>query len=157
MKPTVYMMLGLPGSGKTTFSRELERKLHVSRLSLDEEYARFGGDLTSRHWDKESDAMAKAHINARLEALVDQGESAILDFCPWKEGERTAYRQYLESLGAVSYVYYFDVPHETLLKRLAARNIANAGDTHVVTPEMLENFIKRFDPPSHETHERINS
>ena len=40
-------MLGLPGSGKTTFSKKLQTELELERFSVDEEYSRLGGDLFS--------------------------------------------------------------------------------------------------------------
>jgi predicted kinase len=157
MKPTVYLMLGLPGSGKTTFSKELAQTMQLPRFSLDEEYARLGGDLTSHHWNMEIEATANEHIKTRIKELIQENKSAILDFCPWRREERIAYRQFIESYGAISHVYYFDVPLDELGRRLAARNNNSLSDTHIVTPDMLEAFTLRFDPPMNETFERVDT
>ena len=42
-KPTVCMMLGLPGSRKTTFSKQLQVRLGVRRFAVDEEYSNIAG------------------------------------------------------------------------------------------------------------------
>jgi predicted kinase len=157
MKPTVYMMLGLPGSGKTTFSKKLAQTMQLPRFSLDEEYARLGGDLTSHHWNTEIEAAANEHIKSHIKESIRRNKSAILDFCPWKREERVAYRQLIESYGALSHVYYFDVSLDELSRRLVARNNNSSSNTHIVTPDMLEAFTLRFDPPLNEAFERVDA
>jgi predicted kinase len=155
MKPTVYLMLGLPGSGKTTSSKKLHQKLNIPRLSLDEEYSKLGGDLASPKWNKEIEAKANEIIKSRMKEVVGRGESVILDFCPWRKEERERYREYIKSIGAVDYVYYLNVPIKELKQRLEVRNSNPSNDTHVVTPDMLDAFTARFDPPHEENFELV--
>jgi predicted kinase len=155
MKPTVYLMLGLPGSGKTTLSKKLHQKLNIPRLSLDEEYSKLGGDLASPKWNKEIEAKANEIIKSRMKEVVGRGESVILDFCPWRKEERERYREYIKSIGAVDYVYYLNVPIKELKQRLEVRNSNPSNDTHVVTPDMLDAFTARFDPPHEENFELV--
>jgi predicted kinase len=157
MKPTVYLMLGLPGSGKTTFSHELQQELNIPRLSLDEEYAKLGGDLTSTKWNTNIEAEANETIKYQLKENVERGESVILDFCPWKREDRRKYREYIESIGAVSYLYYLEVPHDELKRRLEVRNSDSSRDTHFVTSDMLDAFVARFDPPHSEDYELVKA
>lgn len=155
MKPTVYLMLGLPGSGKTTFSKKLQQELNIPRLSLDEEYSKLGGDLASPKWDKEIEVKANEIIKSQMKERVGCAESVILDFCPWRKEERDKYREYINFIGAVDYVYYLNVPIEELKQRLEVRNSNSSNDTHVVTPDMLDAFTARFDPPHEENFELI--
>jgi predicted kinase len=148
-------MLGLPGAGKTTYSKQLADTLHLTRLSLDEEYANLGGDLNSHRWDELISSQANAHIKTRLSELVGMSQSAVLDFCPWKREERAQYITFLESLGADVQMYYFDIPLAELNRRLTTRNNNSTNKAHHVTPEMLAAFAKRFDPPTVEHHQRI--
>lgn len=157
MKPTVYLMLGLPGSGKTTFSRKLQQDLDIPRLSLDEEYSKIGGDLASPKWDMNIEAEADEKIKHQVKEIIERGESVILDFCPWKKEDRHKYREYIQYIGAVDHVYYFDVPNDELRRRLEVRNGISSNDAHIVTADMLEAFTTRFDPPYGEDFELVIS
>lgn len=155
MKPTVYMMLGLPGSGKTTYSKQLKSMLSIPRLSLDEEYSKLGGDLHSHKWNEQIADKASMLIKSRIKKLIESNESVILDFCPWKKGERSQYRDFVESIGANCHIYYFDTSITELNQRLLTRNGSLDTDIHIVTPDMMAAFIKRFDPPADEQYELV--
>lgn len=150
-------MLGLPGSGKTTFSRQLETEQGITKFSLDAEYSRLGGDLTSHKWSDKIADEASDFIKLRVRDLVSQNKSVILDFCPWKKGERAQYRKFIESIGADCHVYYFDLPIDELKQRLSKRNSARSGNGHIITPDMLDAFTARFDPPTDEPYEAVRS
>jgi predicted kinase len=70
---TLHLMVGLPGSGKTTLARKLETEYSALRLTLDEWHVRlFGSDV---HDD--SDDSDFARHNARHEAVESLlGEAA---------------------------------------------------------------------------------
>lgn len=155
MKPIVYLMLGLPGSGKTTFSKELQQELNIPRLSLDEEYSKLGGDLTSTKWNTNIEAEANETIKHQIKEIVERGESVILDFCPWRKEDRHKYQEYITAAGANSHVYYLDIPIEQLKQRLELRNNNLSKNTHIVTADMLDAFTARFDPPYDEDFELV--
>jgi predicted kinase len=47
IRPTLYVMVGLPGAGKTTYARHLEAEKQVLRLTPDEwMIPLFGRELT---------------------------------------------------------------------------------------------------------------
>lgn len=155
-EPIVYMMLGLPGSGKTTFSKSLQGELKLKRLAIDEEYSKLGGNLKDPHWNKKIAEEAGTLIKQQTKDLVSNGESVILDLCPWVKDKRSEYRRYIESIGARCHIYYFKVDKSELLKRLAIRNDSGL-DFYVISPEMLNDFIEEFDEPLNEEVEEIDS
>lgn len=148
------MMLGVPGSGKTTFSKQLQSQLGLPRFSLDEEYSKLGGDHTNHRWDVELAARARKDIWRQTEALVAGGQSVILDLCPWIKEKRDECRRFVHSIGANCHIYYFEVDKEELLRRLDKRN-KSGEDYHIVTPEMLDAFLTEFDTPLDEDVELI--
>jgi len=154
MKQTVYMMLGITGSGKTTFAHELSAELGIEVLSLDQEYSHLGGNLKSHEWNEEAAFKAGEQVKDKLGESIEKGQSVILDFCPWNKEGRNSYRDLVTSLGAACHIYYFDIPKQTLLKRLTGRN-ASANNEQVVTESMLDNFFERFEPPINEDVELI--
>jgi predicted kinase len=156
MKPTVYMMLGIPGSGKTTFSKQLQAELGLPRFAIDEEYARLGGDHHNHRWNEELAERADALIRQQTKKLVSDGQSVILDLCPWIKARRDEYRHFIEGIGANCHIYYFEVEKEELLRRLKKRN-QSGEDYHIVSAEMLDDFIANFDTPVNEEVERVRS
>lgn len=143
------MMLGLPGSGKTTFSKRLQFELDIPRLSIDEEYSKLGGKLHDSSWDKDLSALAGSNIREQTKRLVTNGDSVILDLCPWIKVKRDEYRLFVESIGANCHIYYFDIEKEELLRRLTDRN-QSGEDHYIVQPKALDEFFQEFDEPINE-------
>ena len=142
-------MLGVPGSGKTTFSKQLQAQLNVPRFAIDEEYSKLGGDLADHRWNKDLAAQAGEDIRQQTRELAAEGRSVILDLCPWVKERRDEYRQFIDSIGANCHIYYFEVDKEELLRRLDKRN-RSGEDYHIVSPEMLDAFIEELDKPTEE-------
>lgn len=147
-------MLGVPGSGKTTFSKQLQTQLNVPRFAIDEEYSKLGGDLANHRWNMDLAAQAGEDIRRKTRNNIVEGRSVILDLCPWVKESRDEYRQFIDSIGANCHIYYFEVDKGELLRRLDKRN-RSGEDYHIVTPEMLDAFIEEFDMPIDEDVELV--
>ena len=139
-------MLGLTGSGKSTYSKKLAEQLSIRRFDFDLEYAKFGGNLEDHRWDESIALNTYELMTQWMQECIKQNESVILDYCPWSKDERSKYRQLIESLGATCRIYYFDVEPNEIWKRLNKRNISE-NDSQYVTREMLDDFVLRFDAP----------
>jgi predicted kinase len=154
--PVAYMMLGLPGSGKTTFSKKLADDLGLSRFSLDEEYFGLVGNTQQVQRDFEVEADVSRRIQDRVKELLVDSQSVVLDFCPWKFAVRQEYYDFITTHGGRCKVYYFDVPKPELLRRLTLRNESTDATNQFMTPQMLEDFITdRFDVPKPDEHVEV--
>lgn len=88
MTATLYLTVGLPGSGKTTRARAVEERSGAIRLTPDEWLiGLFGG----REPAGARDALEGRFITL-AERLLAQGQSVILDFGLWSADERWALR-----------------------------------------------------------------
>ena len=131
---TLYLMVGLPGSGKTTLAKQLEAGRRALRLSPDEWMWRIVGDGY--------DAARREAVHAVQWEIAQRaltlGLDVILEFGFFRRAERDLYRAGARTLGAEVRVCFMDVPREELLRRLALRNADLPPDTFDVTPEHLD-------------------
>lgn len=154
MKAVTYLLCGLPGSGKTTYAKELE-KTGALRLTLDEElFKRFGRDFVSGYDDKEQ--QTKAELTKLWYKNVVSGRATILDFGFWKRQERTTYKQLAETYGSEWKLIFFSVDYNELRARLHSRNETNIESNHYISEALLDDFINCFEAPVGEGEEQVS-
>ncbi len=147
---TLYLMVGLPCSGKTTLARQLERTYSALRLTPDEWHTRlFGQDLDDKDHDVRHDTVEALQWNV-AERVLTLGVDVILDFGFWAREQRDEMRRRAAALGADFRIHYAEASEETLLARLAARNAALPPATFALPEAMLKSWIPMFEPPTPE-------
>ncbi|WP_249351894.1 AAA family ATPase [Nocardiopsis akebiae] len=156
--PVVFLLVGLTGSGKTTYARTVLEPRGVVRLSVDEEvhrrHGRYGVDYPE--WEYfERQAPVVEWVRERLVSLVAEGRDVVVDHGLWRCAERAEWKKLVESAGARWRLLYFPVEQEELLRRLSERNRRQDANALTVTPEALADFVARFDPPEGEGEEVI--
>ena len=145
---TLFLMCGLPGSGKTTLARRLERERHALRLTPDEWIVKlFGTGLTLPTLDWCRDPVEAVQWGVAERAL-SLGINVILDFGFWSRSERDGFRSRAAALGAGVEVHFLDVPRPVLSARLAARNADLPPYTFRVTDAQLDTWWSLFEPPT---------
>jgi predicted kinase len=156
---TAVLLVGLTGSGKTTYARELEAAGMV-RLCVDEEvharHGRYGVDYPEHEY-REREAPVVAEVRRRLAELVAAGRSVVLDYGLWTRAERDEWKRLVEAAGGRWRLIHLDVPREVLLRRLAERNRRSDANALTVTESALDDFIARFEPPSGEGEEVVRT
>jgi predicted kinase len=153
----LHLMVGLPGSGKTTLARKLEVEYSALRLTVDEWHTRlFGSDV---HDDSdEADWSSHNARHAAIEALLWEtatrvlvlGVDVILDFGFWTRSERDAFRAKADALGAGFRIHFADISEELLLERIKARNAQLPPGTFHIPEAKFKEWVHLFEPPSPE-------
>ena len=121
--PVVYLLSGLPGSGKTTYARNLEAH-GVVRVSVDDAmlaaHGRLGVDYPAEeHLVRLAPVVESART--RLVDEVESGRSVVLDHGLGQRSERDAFKQLVVSLGATWQLIHFAVDLDVLRRRCAER------------------------------------
>ncbi|MCS0634328.1 ATP-binding protein [Streptomyces sp. LP05-1] len=147
--PLAVLLAGLTGSGKTTVAQALAGH-GFTRLSVDEEvhrlHGRYGVDYPE-HTYFERERPVVETVRHRFVSEIEAGNDVVLDHGLWRRTERDAWRQAAREAGGHPLVVYLPTDRTELLRRLTQRNQREDANALMVTPEALDDFFARFDPP----------
>jgi predicted kinase len=148
--PTLFLLCGLPGVGKTTLAKRLEQAHYALRLTPDEwitallkhpadseELERLRDPVEALQWDV-------------AERALSLGVSVILDWGFWSRAERDAYRTRAGALGARVEIHALTIERDELLARLARRNAYLPPGAFAVTEAQLNEWWELYEPPTAE-------
>ena len=145
----VVMMCGVSGSGKTFFSRMLERQ-GFARLSADRlVWERYGHEFTTMPFPVQKKIFqdVAGRIIDMMCGLLSDGHKVVIDATMCKRVKRDAVVRACEPYGVRPLIVYLDAPFGVLRERLARRKGIGADD-QVVDEERLRAFHANFVPPS---------
>ena len=143
-RPTLFLTVGLPGTGKTTGARLIEAEHDALRLTKDEWMkALFGPENP----ESASDVIEGRLIQIGLRAL-ELGINVVLDFGLWSRDERSALRQAAADAGASVVMRYFDLAPDQQRNRLHQRLAEAPHETWPISDDELAEFAAKFEIPS---------
>lgn len=138
----LIILCGLPGSGKTTLAKALERRLHAVHLCPDDWMDALSIDL----YDEEKRARIEALQWKLGQQLLSLGLIVIIDWGTWGRSERDALRIGARALGAAVELHFLQAPAEVLLSRIELRGRENPP----ITSEALSQWLEVFQAPTSE-------
>lgn len=145
---TMFLIVGLPGAGKTTRAKEIATAAHALRLTPDDWHiALFGnviGDFQrpgGERWVLEGRLISVALQALRL------GVSVVLDFGLWGRDERSALRWLARSAGASSQVVYLPVDKDVQVARIVQRQATAPHETFPMSEADVDRWRDRFQVP----------
>jgi predicted kinase len=145
---TLFLICGLPGSGKTTLARQLEAAHQALRLCPDEWIAEILADPGDQaELDRLRSPIESIQWELAKRAL-GLGVNVVLEFGFWSRQERTDFRQQAEALGAKVELCYLDVSRDELWARLSRRNAELPPGTFTVTETQLDLWSGWFEKPT---------
>jgi predicted kinase len=116
-RPSLILLCGLRGAGKSTLARRLATVYPAIRLCPDEWMARLGVDL----FDEAFRARLEAEFWALAKDVLSCGASVILEWGFWLKSERDEKRIGARTLGASVELRYLKVPFDELVRRVEER------------------------------------
>ena len=147
---TLYLLCGLPGSGKTTLARKLEREVPALRLCPDEWMAPlFGTNISREELDSHRTPVETMQWQVAAAALK-LGVNVVLENGFWARAERDDFRRKGEAVGAKVEVRYLEVPRDELWERVSRRNADLPPHTFQVTKAEFDEWWTLFEAPGSE-------
>ena len=140
----VYLIVGLPGAGKTTRAKELEISVSALRITPDEwQIALFGNqDLRPDKRDLLEGKLVQLGMRA-----AELGISVVFDFGLWGRDERSALRWIADAVGARSRVVYLPTDSEQQRWRIRNRLATTPDQTFHMSDVELEQWRTQFQVP----------
>ncbi len=140
---TLFLIVGLPGAGKTTRAKELAADHRALRLTPDEWMIPLFGESNP---DGKRDVLEGRLVSVALQALR-LGTSVVLDFGFWGRDERSALRWLARSAGAACQVVYLPVDKSAQLARIAHRQSSAPHETYPMTEAEVDRWREQFQVP----------
>lgn len=144
--PSLFVLCGMPYSGKSTLAAQLAPMFDAKVISLDaineERGLGFGGDghIPPAEWEQTHQLAME-----RIRVLFACGCSVVLDDTGAYLWLRDRYRLWAKEMGVSFAVLYCDVGLDVLRQRMA-ENLANPTRPHV-QPDVFEQLAEVFEPP----------
>jgi DegV family protein with EDD domain len=152
--PALVIVTGLPGSGKSHFSRDLASRRPLAHLDSDALRRALVGRPT--HSAEES-ARLFAAVHALIERLLSRGVSAIVDATSAKEAHRRLLYQIAKQAGARLLVVQTEAPPDLALERLRARSRGAATHDASDATVAVYNRMRRDWEPIERPHVRVDT
>ncbi|MDJ0960237.1 MAG: ATP-binding protein [Acidimicrobiia bacterium] len=146
--PTLHMLCGLPGSGKSVLAKELEAAGEGILFNADSWVCLLYPDDAEAAARDERKFLVHDVQWELVERLLAGGVSVILDWGLWSREERDGYRQRARELGADVRTVFLDEPIETLHERIADRNRNLPPGTFNISAAELDAWAEVFEPPT---------
>ena len=135
-------MCGLPGSGKTTHAKLLERELNAVRFCPDEWLEALSLNL----YDEEQRTRIEALQWQLAQELLKRGLSVIIEWGTWGRAERDALRLRARDLGVSVELHYLAEPVDVLFDRIQRRGM----ESPPIRRDQIAQWAKMFQAPTPE-------
>ena len=151
--PTVHLVFGALGAGKTTYARALADRAEATRFSIDDWMAGlYGPDLTrplNPRWIFERVQRCERRIWATAAEVVRRGGNVVLDLGFMKRADRSRFIALCDEAQLPFQLHYLTAPHAQRRERVLARNTAQ-GETYAfeVTAGMFDFMEREFEAAS---------
>ena len=155
--PTVHLIHGYIGAGKTTFSRKLAEEVNGVRFNPDEWMTRLYGEDPPADQFAERLERVFALLDDQWVRVVHCGVDVVLDYGFWTRASRDLARQRAGEVGATCRLYALQCSEATARERCRRRNASLQGSLYIAA-NTFDVLKARFEPlAADEPHVVINT
>jgi predicted kinase len=119
MSNKLYILCGIPFSGKTTLAKRMVDKFGFTRIDLDEvKFDLFSSSITDSEIDQSGWDKVYQEMYRRIRESLNKGETVIHDTGNFTKYERGLVKKIADDLGIESITIFVDISEEEAYKRL---------------------------------------
>ena len=147
--PTLFIMQGTSGSGKSWLSHQLTVPLQAIRVRSDVERQRLGPSPITDRYAPESRRRVYDRLVEHAAACLGGGISVIVDAAFLAREERRPFQRLAERLNVRFVILHCETPPDLQRQRLESRR-STGGDPSEATVDVLQAQTRSADPPDAE-------
>ena len=137
---TLFVLTGLPGSGKSTYAAALATRIGARHVAMDDAVVASGLSLV----DYEARFALQPGVEASIPPLLAAGDSVIAEFGSWTRDERDRLRELATASGAGTELHFIDTPLEICRERVLARGGLGAEE---LAGAILDSSVDNYERP----------
>ena len=141
---TLYLLCGMPFSGKTTLAKAVLKYLDSAYISLDEineSRGLFGGmGISVEEWET-----THAIARSRLKDIMPSQQDIVLDDTSCLRWLRDRWRSLGQQHGYQTVIIYLNVPIAEIKRRIAENETIKARQE--IRQEIVDEMVTSFEPP----------
>ena len=141
MDNTLYIMVGLPGSGKSTYAKEFIKDQQVEYLSSDSLRAVFGKNES----DQSVTPKVFGHIKTKVDEYLRDNKNVLVDATSVNRKERSDYIKTAKKYGAKVVAIVFKMDRQGLIERNKKRGEQGG---RVVPTNIIDRMLSKYEDPS---------
>jgi len=138
---TIYIAVGLPGSGKSTYAKNFIKDKDIEYLSSDELRAVFGKGED----DQTVTPLVFGHIKRKVDEFLKDGKNVLVDATSVNRRERADYITTAKKYGAKVVVLVFKMDRQGLIDRNKKRGEQGG---RVVPDWVIDKMLTKYEEPS---------
>jgi predicted kinase len=138
---TIYIAVGLPGSGKSTYAKNFIKDKDIEYLSSDELRAVFG----KSEEDQTVTPLVFGHIKRKVDEFLKDGKNVLVDATSVNRKERADYITTAKKYSAKVVVLVFKMDRQGLIDRNKKRGEQGG---RVVPDWVIDKMLAKYEEPS---------
>jgi len=138
---TIYIAVGLPGSGKSTYAKNFIKDKDIEYLSSDELRAVFGKGED----DQTVTPLVFGHIKRKVDEFLKDGKNVLVDATSVNRKERADYINTAKKYGAKVVALLFKMDRQGLIDRNKKRGEQGG---RVVPDWVIDKMLTKYEEPS---------
>jgi predicted kinase len=144
----LHVLCGFPGSGKTTFAKQLLAKNKAIRLANDDWMVElFGSNPPEAEFKMLVRKLEKLQWKLAIQ-LLEQGVDVIWDYGVWSKQDRADLFQKCSAVGAEFHLYHVQCDFEIAVARVLARYAAHPETELWINRAAMLQFKSKYEPPT---------
>ena len=140
---TLYITVGLPGSGKSTYVKNFIKDKDIEYLSSDSLRAVYG----KSEEDQTVTPLVFGHIKRKVDEFLKDGKNVLVDATSVNRKERSDYINTAKKYGAKVVAIVFKMDRQGLIDRNKKRGEQGG---RVVPDFVIDKMLNKFEEPSYD-------